>query len=247
MTPLLAISDLHVAYKAVPALSGVSIDLFEGEILVILGANGAGKTTIVKSILGLTNIQRGGISLRTDGASHDLRKLQTHQIHRLGVTWVPEGRQLWGAMTVLDNLKMGGFASDPAETRQRIEEMLDWFPRLRERQDQLAGSLSGGEQQMVALARALIARPKLMLMDELSLGLAPLIVAEVFQLVKKVNSLGVSVLLVEQNARAALQVSDYGYVLETGELVLEGPSADLAANPRVAATYLGKGVALPLE
>jgi branched-chain amino acid transport system ATP-binding protein len=239
MTPLLAISDLHVTYKAVPALSGVSIELFEGEILVILGANGAGKTTIVKSILGLTNIQRGGISLRTDGASHDLRKLQTHQIHRLGVTWVPEGRQLWGAMTVLDNLKMGGFASDPAETRQRIEEMLDWFPRLRERQDQLAGSLSGGEQQMVALARALIARPKLMLMDELSLGLAPLIVAEVFQLVKKVNSLGVSVLLVEQNARQALRIATRAYLLEVGHVVESGPAAELANKRSVQDIFLG--------
>jgi branched-chain amino acid transport system ATP-binding protein len=239
MTPLLAISELYVAYKAVPALSGVSIELFEGEILVILGANGAGKTTIVKSILGLTNIQRGSISLRTDGASHDLRKLQTHQIHRLGVTWVPEGRQLWGAMTVLDNLKMGGFASDPAETRQRIEEMLDWFPRLRERQVQLAGSLSGGEQQMVALARALIARPKLVLMDELSLGLAPLVVAEVFQLVKKVNSLGVSVLLVEQNARQALRIATRAYLLEVGHVVESGPAAELANKKSVQDIFLG--------
>jgi branched-chain amino acid transport system ATP-binding protein len=239
MTPLLAISELHVAYKAVPALSGVSIELFEGEILVILGANGAGKTTIVKSILGLTNIQRGSISLRTDGASHDLRELQTHQIHRLGVTWVPEGRQLWGAMTVLDNLKMGGFASDPAETRQRINEMLDWFPRLRERQDQLAGSLSGGEQQMVALARALIAQPKLILMDELSLGLAPLVVAEVFQLVKKVNSLGVSVLLVEQNARQALRIATRAYLLEVGHVVESGPAAELANKKSVQDIFLG--------
>jgi len=239
MTPLLAISDLHVAYKAVPALSGVSIELFEGEILVILGANGAGKTTIVKSILGLTNIQRGSVSLSTDDASHDLRKLQTHQIHRLGVTWVPEGRQLWGAMTVLDNLKMGGFASDPRETRQRIEEMLDWFPRLRERQDQLAGSLSGGEQQMVALARALIARPKLILMDELSLGLAPLVVAEVFQLVKKVNSLGVSVLLVEQNARQALRIATRAYLLEVGHVVESGPAAELANKRSVQDIFLG--------
>jgi branched-chain amino acid transport system ATP-binding protein len=239
MTPLLAISDLHVAYKAVPALSGVSIDLFEGEILVILGANGAGKTTIVKSILGLTDIQRGSISLRTDGTTHDLRKLKTHEIHRLGVTWVPEGRQLWGTMTVLDNLKMGGFAADPAETRERIEEMLDWFPRLRERQHQLAGSLSGGEQQMVALARALIARPKLVLMDELSLGLAPLVVAEVFQLVKKVNALGVSVLLVEQNARQALRIATRAYLLEVGHVVESGLASELANKRSVQDIFLG--------
>jgi branched-chain amino acid transport system ATP-binding protein len=239
MTPLLSVSDLHVAYKAVPALSGVSIDLFEGEILVILGANGAGKTTIVKSILGLVDIQRGSISLRTDGTSHDLRKLRTHEIHRLGVTWVPEGRQLWGTMTVLDNLRMGGFASDPAETRERIEEMLDWFPRLRERQDQLAGSLSGGEQQMVALARALIARPKLVLMDELSLGLAPLVVADVFQLVKKVNALGVSVLLVEQNARQALRIATRAYLLEVGHVVESGVAAELATKRSVQDIFLG--------
>lgn len=239
MTPLLAVSDLQVTYKAVPALSGVSIELFEGEILVILGANGAGKTTIVKSILGLTDIQRGSISLRTDGISHDLRKLKTHEIHRLGVTWVPEGRQLWGTMTVLDNLRMGGFAADPAETHERIDEMLDWFPRLRERKHQLAGSLSGGEQQMVALARALIARPKLVLMDELSLGLAPLIVAEVFQLVKKVNALGVSVLLVEQNARQALRIATRAYLLEVGHVVESGPAAELANKRSVQDIFLG--------
>jgi len=239
MTPLLSVSDIHVAYKAVPALSGVSIELFEGEILVILGANGAGKTTIIKSILGLTDIQRGRISLRMNGGSHDLRKLKTHEIHRLGVTWVPEGRQLWGTMTVLDNLRMGGFAADPAETVQRIEEMMDWFPRLRERQHQLAGSLSGGEQQMVALARALIARPKLVLMDELSLGLAPLVVAEVFQLVKKVNALGVSVLLVEQNARQALRIATRAYLLEVGRVVESGLAAELATKRSVQDIFLG--------
>jgi len=239
MTPLLSVSDIHVAYKAVPALSGVSIELFEGEILVILGANGAGKTTIIKSIVGLTDIQRGGISLRMNGSSHDLRKLKTHEIHRLGVTWVPEGRQLWGTMTVMDNLRMGGFAADPAETVQRIEEMMDWFPRLRERQHQLAGSLSGGEQQMVALARALIARPKLVLMDELSLGLAPLVVAEVFQLVKKVNALGVSVLLVEQNARQALRIATRAYLLEVGCVVESGLAAELATKRSVQDIFLG--------
>jgi branched-chain amino acid transport system ATP-binding protein len=237
MTPLLRIDDLAVSYGAVPAVDGVGLEIYPGELRVILGANGAGKTTIIKAILGLKRPKRGGI--RFDG-EHDLLKLKPNEIHLLGIAWVPEGRQLWHTMTVLDNLRMGGFeAKDQAAVSRRIEEMFDRFPRLRERQRQLAGSLSGGEQQMVAIARALVSGPRLLLMDEPSLRLAPLVVRDVFALTKEINCMGIAMLMVEQNARQALKVADAAYLLETGHIVDSGPAAEIAGRDSVKAVFLG--------
>ena len=236
-TPLLSLSDVHVAYQAVPALSGVSLEIFEGDVRVILGSNGAGKTTIIKSILGLVRGRQGEIRYRGE---HDLRRLKPHQIHRLGIAWVPEGRQLWGTLSVLDNLRMGGYAvDDRAAIELRIEEMFERFPRLRERQQQLAGSLSGGEQQMVAIARALVSGPKLLLMDEPSLGLAPIVVSDVFKLVGEINRMGISILMVEQNARQALKIAHFAYLLEVGRMVGSGSADEMAATEQVQEIFLG--------
>lgn len=241
MTPLLSVSGLEVFYKSVPAVAAVDLELFEGEVRVILGANGAGKSTIIKAILGLIPAKHGQIAFRTaSGEIHDLRKLRPHQIHRAGISWVPEGRQLWNNLTVLDNLRMGAFATrDEAAVEERIEEMFDRFSRLRERRHQLAGSLSGGEQQMVALARALVCRPRLLLLDELSLGLAPLVIRDVFRLVKDINAMGVTILLVEQNARQALRVANWAYLLEAGRVAGSGPAEEMAGDPHVKDVFLG--------
>ena len=237
MTPLLSLADLHVAYQAVPAVAGASLELYEGDVRVILGSNGAGKTTIIKAILGLVRARGGAI--RYAGAT-DLLRLRPHQIHRLGIAWVPEGRQLWGTLSVLDNLRMGAFAvTDRALIDRRIDEMFGRFPRLGERKDQLAGSLSGGEQQMVAIARALMSGPKLLLMDEPSLGLAPLVVADVFKLVGEINRMGITILMVEQNARQALRVASYAYLLEVGRVVGSGSADEMAATEQVQEIFLG--------
>src|SRR6201996_2910798 len=237
MTALLQIEDLALSYGAVPAVDGVSLEIEPGELRVILGANGAGKTTIIKTVVGLLKPQRG--SIRFDGV-HDLLRLRPHQIHRLGIAWVPEGRQLWNTMTVLDNLRMGAFEDrDESAVRQRIEEMFERFPRLAERRHQLAGSLSGGEQQMVAIARALVSRPRLLLMDEPSLGLAPIVVRDVFALAREINDMGIAILMVEQNARQALKVADSAYLLETGHIVDQGPAKELAGRDSVKAVFLG--------
>lgn len=237
MSAILSISDLHVSYKAVPAVSGVDLEIKQGEVRVILGANGAGKTTIIKSIMGLLKPKQGAISF----AGQDLLRLEPHAIHGLGISWVPEGRQLWGTLTVLDNLRMGAFSErDDALVARRIEQMFDRFPRLRERRDQVAGSLSGGEQQMVAIARAMVSQPKLLLLDEPSLGLAPLIVKDVFDLVREINrDLGVSILLVEQNARQALKVAHWAYLLEVGRMIESGPAAEIAGRENVREVFLG--------
>ncbi len=235
--PLLAIEDLAVSYGAVPAVDGVSLEVNAGELRVILGANGAGKTTIIKTVLGLLRPRRGRV--RFDGAQ-DLTSRKPHQIHHLGIAWVPEGRQLWGTLSVLDNLRMGGFqVRDAALVAKRVDEMFQRFPRLGERRNQVAGSLSGGEQQMVAIARALVSGPRLLLMDEPSLGLAPLVVRDVFALVKEINAMGIAILMVEQNARQALKVADWAYLLETGRIVESGPAAEIAGKESVRAVFLG--------
>ncbi|HEX2151430.1 MAG TPA: ABC transporter ATP-binding protein [Stellaceae bacterium] len=237
MTPLLSVSDLAVSYGAVPAVAGVSLEIFPGEIRVILGANGAGKTTIIKTLLGLLRPRRGEARF---AGEHDLLRLKPHQIRRLGIAWVPEGRQLWNTLSVIDNLRMGGFAEKDANAvERRVEEMFERFPRLRERREQVAGSLSGGEQQMVAIARALIAGPKLLLMDEPSLGLAPLVVRDVFRLVREINAMGISILMVEQNARQALRVASWAYLLEIGAIVDSGPVSEIASHRRIQAIFLG--------
>ena len=237
MTALLQVKGLAVSYGAVPAVDGVSLEILPGELRVILGANGAGKTTIIKTLFGLLRPRAGEI--RFNGEI-DLLRLKPHQIHMLGVAWVPEGRQLWNTLTVMDNLRLGGFAvQDKALVERRIDAMFERFPRLRERHDQVAGSLSGGEQQMVAIARALVSAPKLLLMDEPSLGLAPLMVRDVFGLVREINSMGIAILMVEQNARQALKVAHWAYLLETGRIVESGLAAEIGSKESVQAVFLG--------
>jgi branched-chain amino acid transport system ATP-binding protein len=236
LSTVLQIRDLVVSYGKVQAVNGVSLDLGAGELGVILGANGAGKTTIIKTVMGLLRANRG--SIRFEG--HELVGMRPHAIHRLGIAWVPEGRQLWHTMTVLDNLLMGAFeVRDRALVARRIEEMFVRFPRLKERQRQLAGSLSGGEQQMVAIARALISGPKLLLMDEPSLGLAPIVIRDVFALTREINAMGIAVLMAEQNARQSLKVAHTVHLLELGDLIETGPAAEIAAKESVQDVFLG--------
>ncbi len=237
MTAMLTIRELAVSYGSVPAVHDVSLEVMPGELRVILGANGAGKSTILKAILGLQRSRAGSILF---GEGIDLLRLKPHEIHALGIAWVPEGRQLWNTRTVLDNLKLGGFGDgEKTAVARRIGEMLERFPRLKERQHQIAGSLSGGEQQMVAIARALVAAPKLLLMDEPSLGLAPLVVRDVFRLVREINAMGIAILMVEQNANQALKVAHWVYLLENGRVVDSGAAAQIAANESVREVFLG--------
>jgi branched-chain amino acid transport system ATP-binding protein len=242
MTVLLDIRDVCVSYGKVEAVHRVSLRVREGSIVTVIGPNGAGKTTLLGAIMG-TLPARGEIVYQGQA----INRLTVEQRVASGLVLVPEKRELFGSMRVADNLELGAFArvrhGDRAALRM-LDEVYARFPRMRERAAQEAGTLSGGERQMLALGRALMARPRLLMLDEPSLGLAPLIVREIFSIVSALKATGVSILLVEQNARAALQVSDYGYVLETGECVIEGPSQELAANPRVAATYLGQAAQL---
>jgi branched-chain amino acid transport system ATP-binding protein len=238
VSALLEIRDLHVAYGKVEAVHGVSLVVDAARIVTVIGPNGAGKTTLLGAIMGLLP-SRGAI--RYDGAP--LAAGDVEQRVARGVALVPEKRELFASMSVADNLELGGFQRYRAGDTTRaasLADIYDRFPRLAERRAQLAGTLSGGERQMLALGRALMAKPRLLMLDEPSLGLAPLIVKEIFSIIAALKASGVSILLVEQNARAALQISDYGYVLETGDLAVEGPSASLAVDARVAATYLGQ-------
>jgi branched-chain amino acid transport system ATP-binding protein len=235
MTALLEARNVSVAYGKVEAVHDVSLDVEDGSIVTVIGPNGAGKTTLLAAIMGLLPA-RGEIRYR----GRSIAPLSVEQRVAAGIVLVPEKRELFASMTVAENLELGAFARrDSHLIATAREEVYRWFPRLRERNAQLAGTLSGGERQMLALGRALMAQPKLLMLDEPSLGLAPLIVREIFGIIAGLRSTGVSVLLVEQNARAALHVADHGYVLETGEMALAGPAAELAANPRVAETYLG--------
>ena len=236
MTDFLAATDLHVAYGRVEAVRGVCVAMQAGQIVTVIGPNGAGKTTLLAALMGLLP-SRG--PMLYDGA--DLRRLDVEGRVERGLVLVPEQRELFADMSVGDNLLLGAYAHrrDAAGLRTRLDDVLDRFPRLAERRRQRAGTLSGGERQMLALGRALMSRPRLLMLDEPSLGLAPLIVREIFRIIRSLRELGVSILLVEQNARAALESADYGYVLETGEIAMHGPAADLLHDPRVEATYLG--------
>jgi branched-chain amino acid transport system ATP-binding protein len=239
MRSLLSVRHLRVAYGKVEAVHDVSLGVEPGTIVSVMGPNGAGKTTLLAAVMGLLPFQ-GHVDYLGESAA----ALSVEQRVARGLILVPERRELFAAMSVADNLELGAFARSRSGDRsgvQTLAEIYHRFPRLMERRDQLAGTLSGGERQMLAMGRALMGRPKLLMLDEPSLGLAPLIVREIFSIISALRATGVSILLVEQNARAALQISDYGFVLETGELVVEGPSTELAENPRVAATYLGKG------
>ena len=238
--PILEVNDLCVSYGKVEALHHVSVKVGSGQIVTVIGPNGAGKTTMLSAIMGL--LPRNAGTLRFEGA--EMTDIEVEEMVALGVTMVPESRALFAEMSVEDNLLMGAFNRYRGGKRdhgQTMEEVFGIFPRLKERRDQHAGTLSGGERQMLAVGRALMARPKLLLLDEPSLGLAPLIVKEIFRIIATLRQTGVAVLLVEQNARAALQVADYAYVLETGEVALEGPSRELADDPKVVESYLGLG------
>jgi branched-chain amino acid transport system ATP-binding protein len=236
MTTLLSVEDLHVSYGKVEAVSGVSLEMQAGQIVTVIGPNGAGKTTLLAALMGLLP-SRG----ESRYEQQDLRELNTEERVRRGICLVPERRELFTEMTVEDNLVLGAYTrwGDRAAMRRDLHDVYARFPRLSERHTQLAGTLSGGERQMLALGRALMAKPRLLLLDEPSLGLAPLIVREIFRIVMGLRELGVSILLVEQNARAALETADYGYVLETGSIVLRGPSSDLIHNPQIIDSYLG--------
>jgi branched-chain amino acid transport system ATP-binding protein len=233
---LLAIDQVSVAYGKVEAVREVSLAIEAGQIVTVIGPNGAGKTTLLGAAIGLLP-WRGGMAF--DGL--DLRRLDVEARIERGFCLVPETRELFGDLSVADNLLLGGYPRrrDAAGLRRTLADVYARFPRLGERRGQRASTLSGGERQMLALGRALMAKPRLLLLDEPSLGLAPLIVREVFRIIASLRELGVSILLVEQNARAALETADYGYVLETGEIVHSGPAADLMHDPRVAASYLG--------
>jgi branched-chain amino acid transport system ATP-binding protein len=231
---LLKIDDAHVAYGKVEAVRGVSLDVAENEIVTIIGANGAGKTTLLNAIMGILPL-KGGVNF----SGRDLTRLQIEDRVAAGLSLVPEHRELFATMSVEDNLKLGAFRIARARALQSIELVYALFPRLKERRRQISGTLSGGEQQMLAMGRALMGTPKLLMLDEPSLGLAPIIVADIFRTIGELRSSGVSVLLVEQNAQAALQIAGRAYVMELGEFVLHGAAKDVASNERVAASYLG--------
>ena len=236
MKTLLDVRSLEVRYGGIVALRGIDLRVEEGEIVALLGANGAGKTTTLRAISGLLPIRSGEVLF--DGES--LRRRAPDAIARLGLGHVPEGRRIFTRMTVRENLDLGGFAiASRSEAAARIDEVLAIFPRLRERIGQRAGTLSGGEQQMLAIARALIARPRLLLLDEPSLGLAPLVVKQIFEVLRDIHSRGTTIVLVEQNARAALALADRGYVLRNGEIARDDTAAALARDPAVVAAYLG--------
>jgi branched-chain amino acid transport system ATP-binding protein len=238
MTAMLEIGDLHVSYGQVDAVRGVSLALMPGQIVSVIGPNGAGKTTLLAAVMGLLPAKG---TLRFEG--EDLSALDVEARVERGLVLVPEKRELFGELTALDNLLLGAYAKRLRgdALKGRLQSVYDRFPRLAERRSQRADTLSGGERQMLALGRALMSSPRLLMLDEPSLGLAPLIVQEILAIVRSLRNDGVSILLVEQNARAALESSDHGYVLETGEIALQGESRTLADDPRVQATYLGGG------
>ena len=232
---MLEVKDLCVNYGAVHALNGISLTVNDGEIVSLIGANGAGKTTTLRTITGLEKAASGSIVF--DG--HDLMKTTPSKIIRLKLAHVPEGRHIFPQMTVAENLEMGAYA-DRTDMAKTMEDVYIRFPRLSERRRQLAGTLSGGEQQMLAVGRALMAKPKMILMDEPSMGLSPLLVKEIFDIIREVNRQGITVLLVEQNAKMALSISDRAYVLETGTISIQGNAAELLNDPRVKKAYLGQ-------
>ncbi|MGE4370926.1 MAG: ABC transporter ATP-binding protein [Burkholderiaceae bacterium] len=241
--PVLQVTDLSARYGKVTAVAGANIAVTRGSIVTVIGGNGAGKSTLLNAIMGALPTG-GNCSGSIQYLGSEIGAWQVEQRVADGISLVPERRELFASMSVQDNLLLGGFRLYRAGKhgwRETIDEVYDIFPRLKERRTQAAGTLSGGERQMLAVGRALMAQPQLLMLDEPSLGLAPRIVREIFQIISRLRSTGVAILLVEQNARAALQVADYGYVLETGDIVLEGKAKELAGNPRVIESYLGLG------
>ncbi len=233
---MLELQDLHVAYGGIRALKGVSLQVGEGEIVTLIGANGAGKSTTLRTISGLEHAQAGKILYN----GVDITGKPSKYMVQEGLILVPEGRLIFPDMTVLENLRIGAYLRKDRSVEKDIDRMYELFPRLKERSWQMAGTLSGGEQQMLAMGRALMSKPKLLMMDEPSLGLAPLVVQDIFSIIRTIRDSGVTVLLIEQNANAALKIADRGYVLETGMIALEGSGQELLSNPAVRAAYLGR-------
>jgi len=233
---ILQVNDLKVSYGAIQALHGVSFEVNEGEIVTLIGANGAGKSTILRTISGLLKPKSGQIIYQ----GQDLTKVPAHKIVTMGLGQVPEGRRIFANMTVRENLEMGAFTAPAGQFSANLDRVYQNFPRLKERENQLGGTLSGGEQQMLAMGRALMLNPKLLLLDEPSMGLSPLLVQEIFRIIQEINATGTTVLLVEQNAFMALSIAQRAYVLETGRFVLSGPAAELKEHPAVRAAYLGE-------
>lgn len=234
--PVLRLEDVNVHYGAIWALKGINLTVGEGEIISLIGANGAGKTTTLRAISGIVRATSGRIIFRGE----DITRVAAHDIVKRGIAQVPEGRRVFANLTVIENLEMGAYIrNDKQGIKEDLERVLERFPRLKERRNQIAGTLSGGEQQMLAIGRALMTRPSLMLLDEPSMGLAPLLVKEIFAIIEEINREGTTILLVEQNARMALQIAERAYVLETGRIVLEGPAKELSRREEVKKAYLG--------
>lgn len=234
---MLKVDDLHVAYGGIEALKGISLEVPEGKIVTLIGANGAGKSTLLRTIMGLEKPAKGTITYN----DKEITGLNSQKIVTSGITLVPEGRRVFPNLTVLENLRIGAYLrNDTEEIEKDIKWIYEMFPRLEERSWQMAGTLSGGEQQMLALGRALMCRPKVIMMDEPSLGLAPLVIKDIFYIIQDINRRGVTILLIEQNANMALKVADLAYVLETGKITLTGSGKELLENPEVKAAYLGK-------
>ncbi len=235
-TTMLVLEDVNTFYGNIHALRGISLTVEQGEIVTLIGANGAGKTTTLKTISGLLHPREGRVLFE----GQDVSRTAAHALVRAGIGQSPEGRRIFSRMTVHENLLMGAFTRNVAEVGPDVERVYVLFPRLRERAEQLGGTLSGGEQQMLAIGRAMMSRPRLLLLDEPSLGLAPILVQQVFQTIKEINEQGTTILLVEQNALQALSIAHRGYVLQTGEVVLTGPASDLITNEMVRKAYLGE-------
>ena len=235
-TPVLSVTDVNTFYGSIHALRGISLEVAQGEIVALIGGNGAGKSTTLNTISGIVPMQSGSVALNGE----DLARYKAHEITAKGVVQVPEGRRIFARLTVFENLKMGAYVvSDKAAIAQRIDAAFEMFPRLKERQGQVAGTLSGGEQQMLAMSRALMSEPRVLLMDEPSMGLAPLLVDQIFDKIVELHARGITILLVEQNARKALQIADRGYVIETGQIVLADSAANLRENAMIQKVYLG--------
>jgi branched-chain amino acid transport system ATP-binding protein len=235
--PILALEDVNTYYGNIHALQGVSMTVGRGEIVTLIGANGAGKTTTLKTISGLLHPRKGKVTFE----GRDISRTAAHRLVTQGIGHAPEGRRIFSRMTVLENLQMGAFTREQSTIQPDVDRVMDLFPRLRERTHQLGGTLSGGEQQMLAIGRALMSHPNVLLLDEPSLGLAPILVQQVFATIKEINAQGTTVLLVEQNALQALSIAHRAYVLQTGRVVLEGPAEDVKANESVRKAYLGEG------
>ncbi len=233
--PLLKVEDIHVYYGAIHAIKGISFEVYEDEVVTLIGANGAGKSTTLNTVAGLLHPRSGSITF--DGKS--LLSMPSFKVVSQGIALCPEGRRIFQQMTVRENLEMGGYTRPAGEIEASIDEMYTLYPRLKEREKQIAGTLSGGEQQMLAMARALMSKPKLLMLDEPSMGLAPILVEQIFDIVKTLHKAGTTILLVEQNAQMALSVADRAYVLETGNISMEGPADDLLHNDAVKKAYLG--------